>query len=46
MGLDFGGLKNAKFSKFEDQGPEDDKDLGPGPPLRNVTGPSPGPCQP
>ena len=33
-------VKNAKFSgiftKFEDQGPEYDKDLGPGPPLRTV----------
>ena len=29
-----------KFSKFEDQGPEDEKDLGPGPPLRTV-GPVP-----
>ena len=29
-------VKNAKFSKFEDQGPEDEKDLGPGPPLRTV----------
>ena len=26
----------AKFSIFEDQGPEDEKDLGPGPPLRTV----------
>ena len=24
------------FTKFEDQGPEYDKDLGPGPPLRTV----------
>ena len=29
-------MKYAKFSIFEDQGPEDEKDLGPGPPLRTV----------